>query len=118
MLEKLLPYILSHKGVVYKIKFIQGATHISFAKFLVLILPQFPQLSSILVPQQSPFLQNLGDFGGALAPIGEGALASVGGPPGYYKNLHPVLTLDVETVVVFLEELMVELLLENLGSHL
>merc|ERR1712105_372292 len=33
--EKLLPYKLSHKGVVYKIKFIQGATHISFAKFLV-----------------------------------------------------------------------------------
>ena len=35
MCEKLLPYNLSHKGLVYKIKFIQGATHISFAKFLV-----------------------------------------------------------------------------------
>ena len=32
---KLLPYQLSHRGVVNKIKFIHGATHISFAKFLV-----------------------------------------------------------------------------------
>merc|ERR1712030_310629 len=32
---KLLPYQLSHRGIVNKIKFINGATHISFAKFLV-----------------------------------------------------------------------------------
>merc|ERR1712030_77167 len=32
---KLLPYQLSHTGIVNKIKFIHGATHISFAKFLV-----------------------------------------------------------------------------------
>ena len=33
--EKLLPYHLSHDGVVNKVKLIHGATHISFAKFLV-----------------------------------------------------------------------------------
>ena len=32
---KLLPYQLSHRGIVNKIKFIHVATHISFAKFLV-----------------------------------------------------------------------------------
>merc|ERR1712055_1015790 len=32
---KLLPYQLSHRGIVNKINFIHGATHISFAKFLV-----------------------------------------------------------------------------------
>ena len=57
-------------------------------------------------------------LGGALAPIGEGALASIVGPPGYYKNLHPVLTLDLETVVEISEELMVEKFLEDLDSQL
>ena len=61
-----------------------------------LLLPGF---FSILVPQQSPFLLNLDVDGGALAPIGEGALASIGGPPGYWKKLHPVLTLELEAVV-------------------
>ena len=31
--EKLLPYNLSHKGVVYKVTFIHEANHISFVKF-------------------------------------------------------------------------------------
>ena len=31
--EKLLPYHLSHDGVVNKVKLIHGATHISFVKF-------------------------------------------------------------------------------------
>ena len=56
-------------------------------------------------------------LGGAHAPIGEGVLASIDGPPGYYKNIRLVLTLDSETVVEMLEGLLEELLVD-LGSHL
>merc|ERR1712030_30824 len=37
---KLLPYQLSHRGIVNKIKFINGATNISFAKFSKIIIFQ------------------------------------------------------------------------------
>ena len=84
--------------------------------FLEVFCPQLPESSSILVPQQSPFLLYLERLGGAHAPIGEGVHASIVGPPGYYKNLHPVLTLDLETVVEISEELMVEKFLEDLDS--